>query len=327
MGIVMRFALLLSGLNKDPRVSEKKGPKNTLISDLPLKKSKGLQATYIDLNMFDMKPLLEDKIFFKSTGTFNRIILGVKRSKNAYKKEIKKQSSNKREVKDQFWDEIIEEAHSLGIGLVGFAPVDEGLIFEHDHVGQIEGLYENGIVLGMEMDFEAIDGAPGSSAGFEAMRIYAELGIATNKLADHIRSKGHGAIACHPFGGPILYPAMAGRANLGELGRNGLLITREYGPRLRLSMIATDASPLPDVSEDAFNISEFCDTCRKCIKACPVNAIYEKPVHHDNGMKTMIDSNKCFEYFYKYHGCSICIKACPFHQVGYDKVMGLTKRD
>ena len=31
-------------------------------------------------------------------------------------------------------------------------------------------------------------------------------------------------------------------------------------------------------------------------------------------------NGKCFPYFMKYHGCSICIKVCPFNQQGYDKI-------
>jgi hypothetical protein len=68
-------------------------------------------------------------------------------------------------------------------------------MFEEDHVGGIEVLYENAIVLGMEMDYEAIDAAPEPPAGVESLNIYAELGEATNKLTNFIRSKGYRAIA------------------------------------------------------------------------------------------------------------------------------------
>jgi epoxyqueuosine reductase QueG len=32
------------------------------------------------------------------------------------------------------------------------------------------------------------------------------------------------------------------------------------------------------------------------------------------------DSQKCFPYFVANYGCSICIKACPFSPMGYEKL-------
>ncbi len=91
----------------------------------------------------------------------------------------------------EFWDELMIQAKKLGIDLIGFAPIVEDFIFENDHVGGIKVLYENAIVLGMEMDYEAIDMAPDPPAGIESLNIYAELGEATNKLTNFIRSKGY----------------------------------------------------------------------------------------------------------------------------------------
>ncbi|MFX1443266.1 MAG: 4Fe-4S dicluster domain-containing protein [Promethearchaeota archaeon] len=108
-----------------------------------------------------------------------------------------------------------------------------------------------------------------------------------------------------------------------EIRRQGLFITKKFGPRQRLSMIATNASPLPKMAEEDYQISEYCDKCGTCIKMCPVNAILEEPIEHEDGTVTRIDSNKCFPYFYENVGCSICIKVCPFHKVGYDKLFKL----
>jgi hypothetical protein len=32
---------------------------------------------------------------------------------------------------------------------------------------------------------------------------------------------------------------------------------------------------------------------------------------------TWIDPERCLPYFVRHHGCSICIKVCPFHQREY----------
>ena len=287
-----------------------------------MKKSKGLKAKIIENGKFNAN-LFSGQLKDSFLKILPKIGKGLQKATRDYKKELSNPVEENKAATSEFWDEITEKAYSLGIQLIGFASVDENLIFEVDQTTKINSLYENAIVLGMEMNFDAIQTSPEAPAGLEALRIYAELGIATNNLAEFIRSKGYGAIACHPLGGPILYPAMAVKANLGEIGRQGLLITKKFGPRQRLSMIATNASPLPKIVEEEYKISKYCDKCGTCIKMCPVNAILEKPIENEDGTVTRIDSNKCFPYFYENVGCSICIKVCPFHSVGYNKLFKL----
>lgn len=281
-----------------------------------LKKSKGLKTKFIDNTKFDIS-LFQGELIKEVLKVIPKMFKGVQKARSDYRKEANEPSHQFKTAPKEFWDEIIEESKSLGIDLIGFAPIDESLIFEKDYVGGIEFLYENGIVLGMEMDYDAISTAPEPPAGLESLRIYAELGEATNKLADFIRYKGYRVIACHPLGGPILYPAMAVKAKLGKIGRQGLLITKQFGPRQRLSLISINAGPLPENQTKEIEIASFCNHCRWCINFCPVHAILEEPIVHKNGTITRIDSDKCFEYFYKTTGCSICIEKCPFHKTGF----------
>ncbi|MHA1104158.1 MAG: 4Fe-4S dicluster domain-containing protein [Promethearchaeota archaeon] len=281
-----------------------------------LKRSKGLKSRYIDQSKFNIslfKGELEDKAKIIIPKMFNSI----QKAKSIYKKEIKELPDELHLIPEGFWEEVIDKAKSLGIDLIGFAPIDENLIFEKDYTSSIEVLYENGIILGMEMNYEDIDAAPEPPAGLESLNIYSELGIATNLLAEFIRSKGVKAIACHPLGGPILYPAMAVKAGLGKIGSQGLLITKQFGPRQRLSMITVNASPLPEIPELNFDVEGYCKKCKRCIRHCPVNAIYDEPIVKENGIISRIDGEKCIEYFYETTGCSVCIKECPFHKLGY----------
>ena len=178
-----------------------------------------------------------------------KVFTTIRKAISTYKKEIKDLPEGVQSAPQEFWDEVMIQAKELGIDLIGFASIDEDFIFENDHIGGIDVLYENAIVLGMEMDYEAIETAPEPPAGIESLNIYAELGEATNKLTAFIRSKGYHAIGCHPLGGPILYPAMAVKAGLGRIGRQGLLITKKFGPRQRLSVISVNISPLPEVGK------------------------------------------------------------------------------
>lgn len=281
-----------------------------------IKKSKGLKTKFIDNTKFKIESF-QGELAEDASKIIPKMFKGIQKARRDYKEEIKDLPQEIKTAPKELWDEIIQMAKSLGIDLIGFAPIDDNLIFENDYVGGIELLYEYGIVLGMEMDYDAINTAPNPPAGLESLRIYAELGEATNKLADFIRSKGYRVIACHPLGGPILYPTMAVKANLGEIGSQGLLITKKFGPRQRLSLISINAGPLPENKLEEFDISKFCEKCRRCINFCPVNAILDEPIVNENGTVTRIDSKKCFEYFYETTGCSVCIEKCPFHKVGY----------
>jgi epoxyqueuosine reductase QueG len=114
---------------------------------------------------------------------------------------------------------------------------------------------------------------------------------------------------------------MAQAAGLGWRGINGLVITPEFGPRVRLAAVFTEIENLPvyEGNEHAW-VLDFCEECRRCIRDCPPDAFYDEPIHHENGLVTVLDNAKCFPYFATYHGCSVCIKVCPFNQQGYDKI-------
>lgn len=60
-------------------------------------------------------------------------------------------------------------------------------------------------------------------------------------------------------------------AGLGELGRNNLLLTPEFGPRVRLCGVVTTAELAPDVPSS----KNSCDDCESCVSACPADALSE----------------------------------------------------
>ena len=56
---------------------------------------------------------------------------------------------------------------------------------------------------------------------------------------------------------------------LGEIGRNNLLLTPEFGPHQRLCAIVTEA-PL---EADSRRELDLCKNCERCVKACPPMAL------------------------------------------------------
>jgi epoxyqueuosine reductase len=202
---------------------------------------------------------------------------------------------------------------STAVDTFGYTTVPPNLVFEGKAV-----LHPNAIMLTMEMDKARMDTSPSPDAAVMVHETYDRLGIAANRLARHLRRLGYSAQAGHPLGGLVLYPPLAQAAGLGWQGMHGLLITPEFGPRVRLAAVFTSIEDLPDTATDEHAwIEDFCRECVKCVRRCPPQAIATKPVRHEDGRTTWIDSERCLPYFVRNNGCSICIAVCPFHQRDY----------
>jgi ferredoxin len=209
------------------------------------------------------------------------------------------------------------EGYLLGLGAssVGYTRVPERWIFQNKAI-----LHTNAIVLTMEMHKPRIDTAP-SQDGLEAvLEIYRYLGRITNQGADYLRQRGYSAHAGHPLMGLALYPPLAQMAGLGWMGANGLIVTPEHGPRVRLAAIFTSIENLPFFSTENEHqwVEEYCAACQICVRKCPPEAILPEPQRHDNGQITYVVNERCFPYFSDYYGCSVCIAVCPFNHTAYD---------
>lgn len=116
------------------------------------------------------------------------------------------------------------------------------------------------------------------------------------------------------YEGYFSHKTAATRSGLGWIGKNGLLVTPEFGPRVRLGTVLTDW-PLP--VEDPVTKSA-CRTCDLCVKACPAIALTGR--NWEAGMERcqIVDAKACSDHmsrYYKHIGrgsvCGICIAACP----------------
>jgi len=141
------------------------------------------------------------------------------------------------------------------------------------------------------------------------------------KLADFIRSSVDGDIRFKICvdSAPLAERALAGRAGLGFVGKNHILINPDLGPQIFLGEIIMDLKLQTDEP-----IASGCSNCDKCLEACPTGAL------RADGQ---FDANKCISYLTIEHkdqispalaqrigdrlfGCDECVLACPYQEAG-----------
>jgi ferredoxin len=228
----------------------------------------------------------------------------------------KNPSMPKSTISPEVLQEFENQAKSLGIGAIGYAKLPLQLVFRDRAV-----LYDNVIVLLKEMDKNKIAKAPSVATFKMVFETYDSLGKTINILTKYLRELGYGAQGGHPLGGLVLYPPLAAAAGLGWMGRHGLLITPQFGPRQRIGAIFTSADNLPVKDSNPHSwFGDFCDKCGRCIRTCPSRAIREQPLIHESGRRTHIIREKCLPVFVTEQGCTICVKKCPFSKRSYEDI-------
>lgn len=220
--------------------------------------------------------------------------------------------------------QVKKAAQFFGADLVGITRINMRWIYANgrrdlEPLELPEGV-TNAIVMAVEMDPLAIATSPKAPAAAATGLGYSKMAFIASSLAEFIRNLGYITI---PAGNDTgLSVPLAIDAGLGQLGRNGLLITPEYGPRVRLFKVFTDLPLIPDQPID-FGVTEFCSGCNLCAEACEVDAIStEKEPSWDTSCKSnnpgalkwYVDTEKCYEYWCD-NGtdCSTCISVCPFN--------------
>ena len=96
---------------------------------------------------------------------------------------------------------------------------------------------------------------------------------------------------------------LAKTAGLGWQGRSLLIISPKYGPLHRLIAILTDLQL--QINQIVKN---ECGNCRKCIEACPQNALtFVDFTDHPSRREEVLDIKTCLGD----DGCMVCILSCP----------------
>lgn len=181
------------------------------------------------------------------------------------------------------------------------------------------------IVIAIEMDEAAISTAPAQPAAAASAIVYSKMAFSISCLGEFIRNLGYTAIQCG--NDTALSIPLAIDAGLGALGRNGLLLTPELGPRVRICKVFTDMPLVSDEPNEKFieQVNNYCKNCLKCAEACETEAISKeknptiKPATISNNpgvKKYYVNVEKCFEFWVENSSdCGNCISVCPFSKV------------
>ena len=219
-------------------------------------------------------------------------------------------------------------ARFLGADLVGICKVHPNCVYSHEFNLHTKEHYpidipddsRNAIVMAIAMDYDAIRFSPSGVAGAATGLGYSRMAFVANLMATFVRGLGYRAF---PSGNDTaLSIPLAMAAGMGEGSRMGLLVTKRFGPRVRLCKVFTNL-PLQYDSYHAFGVVDFCKTCKKCAIHCPSQAIPRDSMttegpnisNHSGVLKWYVNAEKCFAFWGKNRmNCSNCISVCPFNK-------------
>lgn len=130
------------------------------------------------------------------------------------------------------------------------------------------------------------------------------------RVARYLTNQGHASVNVgqdltdyRTIQGSFSFTHAAIQAGMGVLGKNGLLITPQYGPRIKLSAVLTEA---PLKANDLMN-NDVCGDCDICIKVCPSGAL-KTPVQDRT---PNFDRFVCNSFYTANGGCGMCLAKCP----------------
>ncbi len=219
----------------------------------------------------------------------------------------------------QITDFLKKTAKEYGADLVGITKIHKDHFYSHrgrrteTYGDPINCDHSNAIVFAVEMEKDKIDLAPAIEESIETSRIYVKISIIGMILAYYLRKLGYDARNHMDANYLLPLPSLAEEAGLGELGRIGFLVTKDFGPRVRLGAVTTNLKLIPDEKQD-FGIREFCKTCHLCEKACLGRAI---PSHASSGNEGrhywQTNGEKCYGVWKRIGtDCGVCMKVCPY---------------
>ena len=235
-------------------------------------------------------------------------------------------------------------AKTYGAGIVGVADFDRNFLYKDEVVlpldsngkliedkvtmhRPVDDLFtfepKSVIVIGIEMPYEEMSMSPSKITGACGSMGYSGMAEVALKITGFVRALGYNCM--HTGNNVSLNIPEAIRAGLGEDSRMSLLITPEFGPRLRLATIYTDLELKPDKIKQ-FGVREFCEVCQVCTDTCPSGACKPHSVYSEENKPVNISGREGILKYYNDpqlcrvgwvmvdSGCNVCISTCPYNK-------------
>ncbi len=214
---------------------------------------------------------------------------------------------------------ISEWMKKTGAHSIGFTSLKDYHLYSFKGRGPragevIQNIHENAIAITVEMDQKMMQSAPLGTSVMESSEQYLGSGVLALKLAAFIKEMGYEATAHIDGNYELICPLVAVDAGLGVIGRMGLLMTPDLGPRVRISVVTTSMPVIQSLSKPDRTTLHFCDLCKKCADNCPVAAIPKGPqTKTEKSSRWQISSEKCY-HFWTVSGtdCGRCLTVCPY---------------
>jgi len=233
-------------------------------------------------------------------------------------------------AKDELTARIKRAVKFFGGDIVGITEYDERWLYSYaadagsrtcdDKPNQDFTGMKSVIVIGHAMDYDLVRSYPSALASAATGREYSHEAAIVNMVAAFIRGIGFNAVGTS--NDTALTIPYAIKAGLGEYGRNQMVITEEFGSRIRFSKIFTDLELAFDQPK-RFGVREYCDQCTVCADACPPKALpFGPPAFTTLNRSTVkgvkkwsADCEKCFGFWPKMKiDCAICMRVCPYNR-------------
>jgi epoxyqueuosine reductase len=184
--------------------------------------------------------------------------------------------------------------------------------------------YSFGICFALHYDVEAVDSLPddkpflkmSATLNEKTKTLYAIIATYLEDLGYHYAriSSSIPADELPDLREELPQKTIATLAGLGWIGKSTLLISADYGPRIRLGVMLTDA-PFK-VNNPVVNSN--CNDCNSCVDACPVSALTGLNWSQGSKRAKLLDVRICNSHLLeglksigRKHICGLCLKACP----------------
>jgi epoxyqueuosine reductase QueG len=217
---------------------------------------------------------------------------------------------------------------SLGVDLFGVADLILAKQYITNQGGEHVGQYPKAVSLGIRLIDDVIDQLHNHNnlvtiASYRGVydAVNQALDRAALMMAKKIQQSGYRAYPIPAssmldndnFEAVFSHKVAANLAGLGWIGKNCLLITPEFGPRIRLASVLTNA-PL----ETGNMIPNRCGICTKCTDICPSKAIKGITFSPDDPRDVRLEARKCDDYttarmkVFGNANCGLCVHICPY---------------